>query len=147
MLCGAPPTDFRVCLCAFGVAMLRYVPSDLNHHTNKRTLSHTERLTKKHLYFVFVLIGNQSEFILFGKGWHFDRSLPMITNKLSQRLSDIWGAGGCLELSVKDQQRCVYALCCCCCCCVSMCTCMYLPDQGHTLLWAAQPEGPVGIVW
>lgn len=31
------------------------------------------------------------------------------------------------------------------CVCQCVCTCIYLSDQGHTLLWAAQPGGPVGI--
>lgn len=28
---------------------------------------------------------------------------------------------------------------------VSVCVYLYLSDQGHTLLWAAQSVGPVGI--
>lgn len=129
------------------------VSSDLKYHTNTSTpsLSHTDREKKK-----------KQTGILFSANWKsigihppwkrvtFSHSLPMIRNKLCQTLTDIWRAGGCLEWSVKDQQSmylCSQALILSCVLCVCMYVCIYLSDQGHTRLWAAQPEGPVGIAW
>lgn len=107
------------------------------------THTHTETHKKEALAFCFSANWKSIEIHPPWKWVTFSRSLPMIRNKLCQRLSDIQGAGGCLQWSVKDQQRCIYALCCCSCCvcvCQCVCTCIYLSDQGHTLLWAAQPE-------
>ncbi len=112
VLCGAPPTDFRVCFCAFGDVMLHYATSDLNNHTNTSNLSHTQT-EKRKLAFCFSANCKSIGIHPPRKTVTFSHSLPMMRNKLCQRLTDIWRAGGCLEWSVKDQQRCIYALCCC----------------------------------
>lgn len=119
-----------------GITML-HVSSNLNNYTNNPSHTHT---------LAFCLSVNWKS-IGIHPPWNtvtFPHPLPMIRNKLWQRLIDIWGAGGRLEWSVKHQQRCIHALCGCVCACV--CTCMCLSDQGRTLLLAAQPAGPVGIM-
>lgn len=130
------------------------VSSDLKYHTNTSTLSltHADREKKKQTGILFSANWKSIEIHPPWKRVTFSHSLPMIRNKLCQTLTDIWRAGGCLEWSVKDQQSmylCSQALILSCvlCVCVWVYVCIYLSDQGHTRLWAAQPEGPVGIAW
>ena len=131
-----PQTSGSFCAC--GVAMLHYVSSDLNFHTNTSTLALKTKKGKKSSRLAFSFNADCKS-IGIHPPWKtvtFCRSSPMIRNKLCLRLTDIWRAGSCLECRGSTETVCV---------CVCVCTCMYLPDQGHTPLWAAQPEGPVGI--
>lgn len=69
-------------------------------------------------------------------------SLRMITNKLKLRWSDICAAGHCVEA-----WRSWVWVCACTLTATSACTCVCLSDQGHALLWVAQPQGPAGTAW
>ncbi len=127
-----------------------YVPSGLQCYimfplilatTPITALSRTHRHTKKALAFCFSANWKSIEIHPPRKRLTFSRSLPIIRNKLCQRLTDIWEAGSCSERSVKNQQRCIYALHCCCCCCVFMCTCMCVWPRPYITV-GSSAKGP-----
>lgn len=91
-------------------------------------------LQKQLLYFVWVLIGHQSNVFSLEMGDIF----LLFANDYRQMKTQ-WYLWRCC---VEAEQRWVYTAA-----VLSVCTCVCLPDQGHALLWVAQPQGPAGRAW
>lgn len=156
MLCRALPKHFWLCFCAFGVTIMYHVSSDFSYHTKyKHFLTGTDKKTKKmrkkkhKLAFCFSTNWKSIEIHPPWKTVTFSRSLPMTRNKLCQRTDWHLESRRLFGVECKGSTEHVFMFSAAVAAAVWMCVraFMYLSDQGHRLLWAAQPEGPVGIAW
>lgn len=91
-------------------------------------------LQKQLLHFVWVLIGYQSNVFSLEMGIIF----LFFANGYKQMKTQ-WYLWSC---HVEAERRWVYTAA-----VLSVCMCVCLPDQGHALLWVAQPQGPAGRAW